>query len=108
MNIKQLLTAGSLAALAGLAIAGPPWGQRGGPPTFADIDTDANGAVTAQEFESFHAQRMAQRAAEGCRMRNAGQHPRFQAMDLNGDEVISKAELHQWRAGRMAERRRGL
>ena len=105
MNIKQLFAACALATLAGLASAAPPCGQRGGPPAFADIDADANGKVSAEEFDSFHANRMAQRAAQGYRLRHAGQHPRFQAMDLDGDEAISRAELHQWRASRMAEPR---
>lgn len=105
MNTRQLFAMFAVAALVGTAVAVPPWVPRVGPPAFADIDADGSGAITAQEFDRFRANRMAQRAAEGYRLRNAGQHPGLQAMDLDADQVVSEQEFYQWRAARMANRR---
>jgi len=104
MNTKQLIGTVAIAALVGAVAAAPPQGPRGGPPAFSEIDLNNDGAITAEEFDTFHANRMAQRASQGYRMRNAGQHPRFQAMDLDGDNALTEQELYQWRAGRMGER----
>ena len=104
MNTKQLVGIVAIAALVGAAAAVPPWGPRGGPPAFNDIDADSNGVITAEEFDTFHANRMAQRASQGYPMRNAGRGPRFEAMDLDGDNALTEQELDQWRAGRMGNR----
>lgn len=104
MNTRKIIGVLALASLIGSAAAVPPWGPRGAPPAFSDIDADANGVITAAEFETFHANRMAQRASQGYPMRNAGRGPDFRAMDTDGDNALTEQELYQWRLARMGNR----
>lgn len=105
-NARSNATAIALgvAALLGLTLvqaatppvpAGPP-----GPPSFSAMDTNADGKVSADEFNQFRAQRMAARAAEGRPMRNAANAPTFQSLDTNGDGYLSQAEMAQHMAAR--------
>jgi hypothetical protein len=93
-----------VAALLGLTLvqaatppvpAGPP-----GPPSFSAMDANADGKVSADEFNQFRAQRMAARAAEGRPMRNAANAPTFESLDANGDGYLSQAEMAQHMAAR--------
>ena len=91
-----------LLGLCGLAVAATPAAPAGPPgmPSFSDMDANGDGAVSADEFAQFRAQRMAARAAEGRPMRNAGRAPTFESLDTNGDGSLSQAEVAQHMAAR--------
>lgn len=67
-------------------------------PTYADIDADANGAVNADEFYAFRAARMAKRAEEGGKMKNAKNAPSFEDLDLDSDGNLSADEFAEHHA----------
>ena len=67
-------------------------------PEYSDLDADGNGGVTSEEFYAFRAERMAARAAEGHKMKNASKAPSFEDLDLDGDEVLSEAEFAEHHA----------
>ncbi len=71
-------------------------------PPFDLMDTDGDGFVSEAELTTFHAERMAQRAAEGRPMRNAGNLPAFSDIDTDGDGLVSRDELNAMHAQRMA------
>ena len=62
-------------------------------PTFAEIDADADAAITPEEFYAFRANRMAARAEAGGKMKNAKNAPAFEDLDLDGDGVMSADEF---------------
>ena len=62
-------------------------------PTYADIDANADEAITSEEFYAFRAQRMAARAEEGRKMKNAKNAPAFEDLDLDGDGNLSADEF---------------
>jgi len=62
-------------------------------PTYSDIDSNADDAVTAEEFYKFRAARMSARAAEGRKMKNAKNAPAFEELDLDGDGNLSADEF---------------
>ena len=62
-------------------------------PRFSEIDKNADGALSADEFTSFRAERMASRAAEGRKMKNASKAPAFADLDLDDDGVLSAEEF---------------
>jgi Ca2+-binding EF-hand superfamily protein len=72
-------------------------------PPFDLMDIDGDGFVSETELATFHAERMAQRAAEGKPMRNAGNMPAFSDIDADGDGKISREELNAMHAQRQAE-----
>jgi len=67
--------------------------QRHSPPAFSDIDTDGDGFVSEEEFNSFRAARMAAKAEAGKPMKGAATHPAFGDLDTDGDGMLSEAEL---------------
>jgi hypothetical protein len=67
-------------------------------PAYSDLDADGNGSVTAEEFYAFRAERMAARAAEGRKMKNAAKAPAFEELDLDGDKVLSAEEFAEHHA----------
>lgn len=71
-------------------------------PPFDLMDTNGDGFVSESELATFHAERMAQRAAEGRPMRNAGNMPAFADIDTDGDGKVSREELNAMHAQRMA------
>lgn len=71
------------------------------PPPFSAFDLDENGFVSEAEFESVHAQRMAERAAEGRKMHCAASAPTFADLDTDGDGKLNEQELT---AGQKAHR----
>ena len=75
--------------------------QRHSPPAFSDIDTDGDGFVSEEEFNSFRAARMAAKAEAGKPMKGAATHPAFGDLDSDGDGVLSEDELT---AGRKAHK----
>ena len=67
--------------------------QRHSPPAFSDIDTDGDGFVSEEEFNSFRAARMAAKAEAGKPMKGAATAPSFSDLDSDGDGMLSEAEL---------------
>ena len=66
-------------------------------PTFSDCDLNGDGVIVAEEFYEARSKRMAERAAEGGKLKNAANAPSFESIDTNGDGEISEEEfdLHQ-------------
>lgn len=93
-------------AASGLASAQPLPGGRG-PVPFSAIDSNQDGAISAQEFAEHRAQRQAARAAEGRPMRNAAQAPRFEDWDTDGNGQLTPQELSQGQQARFAARHPG-
>ena len=58
-------------------------------PQFSEIDKNADGVLSAEEFTSFRAERMASRAAEGRKMKNASKAPAFTDLDRDGDGKLN-------------------
>lgn len=73
--------------------------HRGGPPTFEDFDTDGDGFVSEDEFNTLRSERIAARAAEGRQMKGVASAPAFSTIDSNGD---GKLDLDEFTAGRDA------
>jgi len=67
--------------------------QRHNPPAFSDFDTNGDGFVSEEEFNSFRDSRMAARAEAGKPMKGAAKAPVFGDLDTDGDGMLSEAEL---------------
>jgi Ca2+-binding EF-hand superfamily protein len=69
-------------------------------PSFADYDSDGNGAITEQELNEARSRRINERAQQGYPMRNIPNAPAFTDIDTNGDGGISPEEFatHQSRS----------
>ena len=67
--------------------------QRHSPPAFSDIDTDGDGFVSEEEFNSFRAARMAAKAEAGKPMKGAATAPAFGDLDSDDDGLLSEDEL---------------
>ncbi len=91
-------------------VAQPGWtgGQSGpaggGSAAFSAIDTNGDGAVSANEHAALRAQRMAANAHAGRLLRNAGNAPQFADIDADSDGQLSQTEMAQFRDQRMAGR----
>jgi len=82
---------------------GPGAGMGGGPgmgmgrgrnmPVFAEFDLNGDGTLTETEFYEARAKRMAERAAQGYAMRNAGKAPAFSAIDTDGNGQVTPDEF---------------
>lgn len=66
-------------------------------PSFSEFDTNGDGKVTQQEFESTQQKRMSQKAEMGKMMRNAGNAPAFKDIDTDNNGMIDAQEfkMHQ-------------
>jgi Ca2+-binding EF-hand superfamily protein len=64
-----------------------------GPPAFTEIDVDADGFVSEEEFTEFRAARMAAMAEAGRPMKGAATAPAFDEIDIDGDGMLTEAEL---------------
>ena len=62
-------------------------------PTFADVDTDGDGMISADELGAMHATRMAERAKEGGKLKHAGQACTFESIDTDADGKVSPEEF---------------
>lgn len=67
-------------------------------PAYSDLDANADNAVSAEELYAFRAKRMAERAAAGGKMKNAGNAPTFEDLDLDGDGNLSADEFAEHQA----------
>ena len=67
-------------------------------PAYSDLDADGDNKVTAEEFYAFRENRMAARAAEGHKMKQAHNAPAFEELDLDGDGSLSAEEFAEHHA----------
>lgn len=74
-------------------------------PVFADIDQDANGSISAREFEAFRSARISERKQAGKPMKNMATPASFEELDENGDGIVDAAEF---RAHQQERQRRGV
>ena len=98
-TFKVILVIAVLIAIAVLPYAARADHHRQGPPTFEDFDADGDGFVSQQEFEQFRAERIAERAAEGRKMRGLASAPTFAEIDTDGDGRLT---VEEFTAGREA------
>lgn len=93
-------------ALRGTHVRGRGAGRRNERPAFEDFDLDNDGSITPEELQQGRAARMAERAAAGYPMRNAGNRPSFEELDADGNGSISREEMETFQQRRQTERRR--
>ena len=62
-------------------------------PTFAEVDANADGFIVADELYLMHGKRMADRAAEGRKLRKAAKGPDFEKIDVDGDGKLTPEEF---------------
>lgn len=74
-----------------------------GPITFEMYDTNKDGTISADEFNTVRAQKMQQMADQGRPMRNAGNAPMFEEFDTNHDGKLTREELTQGQIKRRQE-----
>lgn len=67
-------------------------------PVFSDIDLNGDGGIVADEFYKARAERMAERARQGGKMKNAANAPSFEDIDTDGNAEISPDEFESQRA----------
>ena len=67
--------------------------MKGNMPTFADFDLNGDGKIVEQEFNTAHAKKMSEMAAEGRQMKHVGDAPGFAGIDTNNDGEISEQEF---------------
>ncbi len=68
--------------------------------SFSDMDTDKNGSVSEQEFNTAKAKRIASRAAEGRKMRGLANAPTFADLDTNKDKKLTFDEVQKMQQAR--------
>jgi Ca2+-binding EF-hand superfamily protein len=95
---------GVLVSLAGVVFAQPaiPSGQ--GPVPFSAFDHNSDGAISQQEFESFHAQLQQAHSPQSYSAGRDYDPPQFSAFDQNGDGLLSPNELSQGQRKRQQQR----
>ncbi|MFT7003173.1 MAG: hypothetical protein ACJAWW_000508 [Sulfurimonas sp.] len=94
--IVALIVTGALAA-----------GQGNRMMSYSNFDTDGNGKVTQEEFETTQQARMTAQAEAGRMMRNAANAPQFSDIDTNKDGNIDKKEFQTHQANNWANRSSG-
>ena len=67
--------------------------QRHSPPAFSDFDTNGDGFISEEEFNTFRAARMATMAEAGKPMKGAATAPAFSDLDTDDDGKLNEAEL---------------
>lgn len=98
---KVILVVAVLIAIAVLPFAARADSHRPAPPSFEQFDTDGDGFVSEEEFNTLRAERMAARAAEGRQMKGAASAPPFSDIDTNGDGKLDAAEFTAGRDAHM-------
>jgi hypothetical protein len=99
-KVSKLVTAAVVVMFAMSVTAAEEAKKKGHMPAFSDFDLDGDGAITEQEFNEGHAKRMAERAAEGHELKNAGKC-KFADVDADSDGAISPEEFKAHHAGHM-------
>ncbi len=67
--------------------------MKGNMPSFSDFDLDGDGVIVEPEFNEAHAKKMSEMAAQGHKMKHAGDAPGFSGIDTNDDGQISEQEF---------------
>ncbi len=62
-------------------------------PTFADFDTDGDGAITEAELTAARTDRMTENAEAGKLLKNVANAPEFSTLDTNADGTIDATEF---------------
>lgn len=75
-------------------------------PVFSDIDVNSDGKIMADEFYQARSKRIAERAANGGKMRNAANAPSFEDVDADGDGKVTPDEFSAHQADQKAKHRR--
>ena len=75
-------------------------GMRHKMPAFEDVDANADGSIVAEELYAMQAKRMAERAKEGGKMRNAANRCTFEEIDTDADGKVSPDEFARHHAER--------
>jgi len=78
-----------------------------GPLGFDAYDTNKDGFISEEEFNTVKAERMSSMADAGMPMRNAATSPDFSYFDTNKDGKISPEELQAGQLKHMQENRQG-
>jgi len=112
--LKKRTTTALLALLvAGAAVASPDsddgyeYYERRGPMPFEAFDRDDDDRVTRQEQRLTHDERQRYRAMQGRPVRDVDLDARFDAIDTDGDGVVSRDELAAWQAMHRQQRMSG-
>ena len=105
-----LVAAMALAAAASLSAQDMQRGMGKGhsAPMFSDCDLNGDGVISAAEFYEARSNRMAERAAQGGKMKNAANAPSFESIDTNGDGEISEEEFDLHKAGMIEKRQQRM
>lgn len=98
---KMILVVAVIIAVAALPLVARGDDQRPSPPSFEQIDADGDGFVSEDEFVTFRAARMKERAEAGHKMRGAAKAPPFSDMDANGDGKLDRDEFTAGRDAHM-------
>ena len=98
MKMKGLFLLAAASLIATGAVAQDDAGKGPGKgrhsmPAFADVDADGDGAISAEELNTMHATRMAERAKEGGKMKHAGNHCAFENIDTDADGKVTPEEF---------------
>ena len=96
--VIMTLVSGSLVA----ALGATDYTKKG-PMGFEAYDSDKNGFVSESEFYDLRAKKMNAKAQQGMPMKNAGNAPAFEQLDINGDKQLSKVELLEGQMKHMSE-----
>jgi len=100
---KAILIIALVIAVAALPLVARSDEHRPSPPSFEQFDADGDGFVSEDEFVTFRAARMKERAEAGHMMRGAAKAPSFSDIDANGD---GKLDRDEFTAGRDAHMKR--
>lgn len=105
-NLRQCISVGLLAVLAGGVVAVNVQAQENGkqgPVPFSTYDMDGNGSISEAEFYSVREQLMAAAASDGKKMKCTNDAPSFADLDTNGDGQLSPEELTAGQQAHMAK-----
>lgn len=98
MKHKGFLLFAAAFLLGSVAVAQDDTGHEHGKPhhnmpSFADVDADGDGTISADELGAMHAKRMAEQAQQGGKLKHAGQACKFEEIDADSDGKVSPDEL---------------
>lgn len=103
MKIARLVSALVLTLLLAMNVsAGEDEKKKGQMPAFSDFDLNGDGTIVEQEFNEGHAKRMAERAADGHELKNAGKCT-FAGVDADSDGAVTPEEFKAHKAEHMGK-----